>query len=79
MPTTPKTWPSHGNAKDARDESAELALSIQRHADQLMDLKQQGRLSELELVYRLALISREAGKISLWLVGEGAPTRPYQR
>ena len=79
MPTEPKAWPTHGTAKDARDWSAERAASIRRHIDEIMDLRSQGKLSELELAYRLAVIGRDASDILRLLEREGAPTRPYER
>lgn len=76
MPTTNRVWPTHGRAKDARDVSAEKAQVIYKQASDLIDLKHAGRLSEMELMYRLSQILRESSDILRLLEEQGAPTRP---
>ncbi len=69
------TWPTHGHAKNARDDSAERAQLIRKKAYELSK-KVKENASESEILFDLIDISVWASDILRLLEGQGAPTFP---
>lgn len=71
-------WPSHGYAKNARDDSAELAATIRAEAMALVARIENNNLSEQTLLVGLIKISTSASDILRLLERQGAPTMPTE-
>ena len=76
MPKDPRQWPSHGHAKNARDDSAEMAQTIRKRAYNLSKKLEEETLTDAELLFGLIDIAILASDILRLLEGQGAPTIP---
>jgi len=78
MATRPKSWPTHGNAVDARDRTAEALTEILMQAETLIEIVGNGEFTRAELLYRAAQVQKQAAKGLRLLEAQGAPTQPHE-
>lgn len=69
-------WPSHGNAVNARNDTAEILNEIEHEAATMFELAGTGKLIRDEALLRLGRIVRLANHAVRLMENEGAPTRP---
>ena len=75
MARQPREWPTHGNAKNARDDAADSFRDILKEIRELRLLVEKGQVTRLDLMTTVSRI-QEAGANGLFiLVEQGAPTR----
>ena len=77
MPTQPKQWPTHGNAVDARDRTAECLTEILKEAERLVEAVGNGEFTRAELLYIGARVQKYSSIGLRLLERQGAPTQPH--
>lgn len=76
--TTATGWPSHGNAVNARNDTADLLTDIVRVARQLKRRVRSGDVLSDEIIFWLSEVEVNGLNALRILEREGAPTRPQQ-
>lgn len=76
MGRKPRPWPSHGKAKEARDEAAGRFYEVLIEMDYLQRLLEQGTLTRLDVAISISRSRKAAGEGLTRLIEQGAPYRP---
>jgi len=74
--TAPTGWPTHGNAVNCRNDTAELVTDIVTMARKLKHRVRKNEVSSDEIIFVLSEIGENGLNALRLLESQGAPTRP---
>lgn len=76
MGSEPVSWPPHGRAVNARNDTAEDMLALMKELADLRDSAEEGEVTRLEVILSVSRMQERAFSSLMRMVQQGAPIHP---